>query len=75
LKKESTGMSKTIADNAKISYQNKRGIDLLNNPRYNKGTAFTAEEKDELGLRGLLGASRVGDESPFAYPFSGKSFS
>ncbi|MEO8451240.1 MAG: NAD-dependent malic enzyme [Gemmatimonadota bacterium] len=31
-----------------------RGIRLLHDPRYNKGTAFTEAERDELGLRGLL---------------------
>jgi malate dehydrogenase (oxaloacetate-decarboxylating)(NADP+) len=31
-----------------------RGLDILNNPWLNKGTAFPAEERDRLGLRGLL---------------------
>lgn len=31
-----------------------RGLDLLHNPALNKGTAFTVEERDALGLRGLL---------------------
>ena len=31
-----------------------KGIDWLHNPVFNKGTAFTEAERDELGLRGLL---------------------
>ena len=31
-----------------------RGVKLLHDPIRNKGTAFTAEERDLLGLRGLL---------------------
>lgn len=31
-----------------------RGVELLYDPTLNKGTAFTEEERDKLGLRGLL---------------------
>jgi malate dehydrogenase (oxaloacetate-decarboxylating) len=31
-----------------------RGMDLLNNPALNKGTAFTDDERDSFGLHGLL---------------------
>ena len=32
----------------------KRGVDLLHDPLLNKGTAFTAAERDALGVRGLV---------------------
>ena len=31
-----------------------RGVNLLNRPILNKGTAFTEDERDRLGLHGLL---------------------
>ncbi|MBK8099666.1 MAG: NAD-dependent malic enzyme [Planctomycetes bacterium] len=32
----------------------RRGLELLHDPRFNKGTAFTTKERNALGLRGLL---------------------
>ncbi len=31
-----------------------RGGAILNNPRFNKGTAFSRNERDEFGVRGRL---------------------
>jgi malate dehydrogenase (oxaloacetate-decarboxylating)(NADP+) len=39
----------------------RRGMDLLHDPRFNKGTAFTHAERDVLGLRGLLPARVLGE--------------
>lgn len=32
----------------------KKGIDIVNDPLFNKGTAFGHSERDRLGLRGLV---------------------
>ena len=32
----------------------KSGLDMLRDPRYNKGTGFTREEREKYGLMGLL---------------------
>lgn len=37
-----------------VTLVRKSGADLLNHPLFNKGTAFTLEERDRLGIRGLL---------------------
>ena len=31
-----------------------RGVSLIHDPRWNKGTGFTQKERDALGLEGLL---------------------
>ena len=37
-----------------LALPQRRGLDLLHDPRFNKGTAFTRTEREALGLRGLL---------------------
>ncbi len=41
-------------DNDNNDSAQKKGYDLLHDPKLNKSTAFTAEEKDKLGLTGLI---------------------
>jgi malate dehydrogenase (oxaloacetate-decarboxylating)(NADP+) len=47
-----SGNEKTAFQTGKESHR--RGSDILHNPRFNKGTAFTEAERDALELRGLL---------------------
>jgi len=42
------------------------GWDILNNPLWNKGTAFTRSERDALGIRGLLPHQAWGIEEQVA---------
>jgi malate dehydrogenase (oxaloacetate-decarboxylating) len=46
-----------------------RGRSLLTDPRYNRGTAFTATERSALGLEGLLppGVSSLEDQAKRSY--------
>ncbi|PFS16137.1 NAD-dependent malic enzyme [Bacillus cereus] len=47
-------MSKfTVASNGSLE-TTLRGVEVLSTPLLNKGVAFTQEERDELGLKGLL---------------------
>ena len=43
-----------------------RGAALLHEPRFNKGTAFSDAERDQLGLRGLLPPSHLSIEQQAA---------
>ena len=47
-----------VPDNSEMATDRRsrvrRGVDLLHDPTFNKGTAFTQQERDALNLRGLL---------------------
>ena len=45
---------RAMSKNPEPMHVNDRGIGLLANPLLNKGTAFTMEERDAVGLHGLL---------------------
>lgn len=48
-------LHETIAVKSKsVTVPMQRGVKVLHDPVLNKGTAFTEEERDRLGLRGLL---------------------
>ena len=47
-------MSKEKSAVESAAAQTKRGLDVLRDPILNKGTGFTEEEREALGLRGLL---------------------
>ncbi|KAH9604414.1 hypothetical protein KSS87_021106, partial [Heliosperma pusillum] len=48
------------------SIVDKRGIDILHDPWFNKDTAFPMTERDRLGLRGLLPPRIVSFEQQYA---------
>ena len=54
LNKASTAMKRHFADDYFIGGITMRGHQILNDPFKNKGTAFTQEERQALGLVGLL---------------------
>jgi len=54
LNKASMALKHHFADDYFIGGITMRGHEILNNPFKNKGTAFTQEERQELGLVGLL---------------------
>lgn len=43
-----------LKNTGKVMVPSERGVKLIHNPVYNKGTAFTDDERRILGLRGLL---------------------
>jgi len=45
------------------AFESSRGLALLRDPLLNKGTAFTAQERDALGLRGFLPAAVLSMEA------------
>ncbi|MEO5799389.1 MAG: NAD-dependent malic enzyme [Gemmatimonadales bacterium] len=47
-------MSSSVTNRAAAERRAPRGVEILQDGRLNKGTAFTEEERDRLGLRGLL---------------------
>ena len=46
-----------------MAFESSRGLALLRDPLLNKGTAFTAQERDALGLRGFLPAAVLSMEA------------
>jgi malate dehydrogenase (oxaloacetate-decarboxylating)(NADP+) len=50
-------MTNKTSEEKHVSGPSLRGIDVLNNPVLNKGTAFNEQEREKLGLVGLLPAS------------------
>jgi len=52
---EAQGARKRARDAVVVMHPDtSRGIEVLHNPVYNKGTSFTASERERLGVRGLV---------------------
>lgn len=50
-----TGVHRRATDDVVVMHPDtSRGIEVLHNPVYNKGTSFTASERERLGVRGLV---------------------
>ncbi len=47
-------MATLLRPRQSVTADRPRGVNLLNRPILNKGTAFTQDERGELGLHGLL---------------------
>src|ERR1700692_857157 len=57
-------MSAPVRANPRLqAFDSPRGMALLRDPLLNKGTAFTEQERDSLGLRGLLPAHVISMEA------------
>ena len=51
----STKFHRRVTDDVVVMHPDtSRGIEVLHNPVYNKGTSFTASERERLGVRGLV---------------------
>src|SRR5450631_2975853 len=57
-------MSAPVRANPRLqAFDSPRGLALLRDPLLNKGTAFTEQERDALGLRGFLPAAVLSMEA------------
>ncbi|XP_029451378.1 NADP-dependent malic enzyme isoform X2 [Rhinatrema bivittatum] len=54
IQKESSTQGVEQSDSKTSNYTKKRGYDITRNPNFNKGMAFTLEERLQLGIHGLL---------------------
>ncbi|MCZ6917209.1 MAG: NAD-dependent malic enzyme [Gemmatimonadetes bacterium] len=62
LGREGSVLAKEDRKKSKAKVEIPSGVEILFDPRWNKGTAFTERERDVLGIRGLL-PPRIFDQS------------